>query len=122
MKKTAYLLVDTASLSITQEVIQVDQIIKEDSLIAEPGMIQHVSCSRSLCGVTIQHLKKQALPIFAYINNVLLFAWKIAFLIVAEDLISRVSTKQIATSQQVEKHGTKTKNVALVRISASTRA
>lgn len=57
MKKTAYLLVDAASLSVTQEVIQIDQVIKEYPFITEPRMIKDISGSRSLSGVAIQHLE-----------------------------------------------------------------
>lgn len=67
-------------------------------------MVQHVACCRSLGGVTIQHLEEQALTILTHIDYVFLFARKIAFFVVAEDLISRISTKEIASGQQIKEN------------------
>ncbi len=53
MQHAAYLLVDTTPFRIAQEVVEVDQVIEQGSLITEPGMIQDVSCCRSLRGVTV---------------------------------------------------------------------
>lgn len=65
-------------------------------------MVQGVPRCRPLLRVLLQHLEEQTLSIFADLNYILFLGGEVAALVVSEDFISRVSTEQITTSQQIE--------------------
>jgi hypothetical protein len=62
------------SLSITKEIIKVNEVVEEDSLIAEPWVLEGFPSCRPLSWVVIQHLKQQTLSILADRHHILLFA------------------------------------------------